>query len=567
MDIMTLETNPAAQESQVVRGKNYRFTVLTPCLLRLEYQKHGKFEDNATQRVLNRNLGTVPFMLKETDGEVHILTERLHLTYTGQEFAPHSLNIRLLRKTTAFLNVWYYGMAVPHYGDDEVNLKGTARTLDGRDGECRLEDGLMSKGGIALLDDSGSLTLGEDGWLRPRENDGIDLYFFGYGRDYQQCLRDFYRLCGSTPLLPRYALGNWWSRYYPYTEASYLALMERFEREQIPFSVAVLDMDWHIADDSLDGGGWTGYTWNRSLFPDPASFLKKLHGRGMKVTLNVHPDAGIRSHEERYREMCAALGTDPESGDSVEFDVSNPDFWDAYFRIVHRPLEEQGVDFWWIDWQSGDSSKVKGLDPLWLLNHYHYLNNCRNGNRGLCLSRYAGPGSHRYPVGFSGDTVISWETLKFQPYFTVTAANIGYTWWSHDIGGHMGGYMDHELAVRWIQFGVFSPINRLHSSDNPFVSKEPWNYPSEKAEIMKRFLRLRHRMIPYLFTMNELCHAEGLPLVKPVYYEYPWEEGAYQFRNEYFFGTQLLVCPITEPTEHATLRAQTKGWLPPWIMV
>ena len=101
----------------------------------------------------------------------------------------------------------------------------------------------------------------------------------------KQCLRDFYRLCGSTPLLPRYALGNWWSRYYPYTEASYLALMERFEREQIPFSVAVLDMDWHIADDSLDGGGWTGYTWNRSLFPDPASFLKKLHGRGMRPLL------------------------------------------------------------------------------------------------------------------------------------------------------------------------------------------------------------------------------------------------------------------------------------------
>lgn len=561
-DFIKLETTPSARKSQVVQGENYRFTVLTPCLLRLEYEKDGKFEEKATQRVLNRDFGEVPFQVEKRGGELHILTERLHLTYTGQEFAPHSLNIRLLGNMTAFLNVWYYGKEVPHYGDDVVNLKGTTRTLDGRDGECPLEDGLMSKGGISLLDDSDSLVFGEDGWLQPRTGGGIDLYFFGYGRDYKQCLQDFYRLCGSTPMLPRYALGNWWSRFYPYTEESYLELMERFEKERIPFSVAVFDMDWHITDGGGDGGGWTGYTWNRSLFPDPPSFLRKLHEKGMKVTLNVHPDGGIRAHEERYREMAAAMGIDPETKAPVEFDVTNPDFWDGYFRIVHRPLEEQGVDFWWIDWQSGDTSKGKGMDPLWMLNHYHYLDNCKNGNRGLCLSRYAGPGSHRYPIGFSGDAVISWETLKFQPYFTATAANIGYTWWSHDIGGHMGGYLDHELAVRWVQFGVFSPINRLHSSDNPFVSKEPWNYPPDKAEIMKRFLRLRHRMLPYLFTMNELCHTQGLPLVEPVYYEYPWEEGAYQFRNEYFFGTQLLVCPITEHTKYETLRAGTKGWLP-----
>ena len=155
------------------------------------------------------------------------------------------------------------------------------------------------------------------------------------------------------------------------------------------------------------------------------------------------------------------------------FDITDPEFLEAYFETVLHPMEKEGVDFWWLDWQQGNTTKIEGLDPLWMLNHYHYLDSRRLGTRGLTFSRYAGPGSHRYPVGFSGDTVISWESLDFQPYFTANASNIGYGWWSHDIGGHMLGVRDDELTTRWVQFGVFSPINRLHSTDNPFNGKEP----------------------------------------------------------------------------------------------
>lgn len=554
-----IKTSPAAKKDAVVQGEKYRFTVLTSRLIRMEYQEDGLFEDHATQCVWNRDFPIVPFEAEKSDVELHIVTEHLHLTYTGQKFCKNSLSIRLLGNLSDFLSVW-------HYGEPVSDLKGTARTLDGKDGACELEPGLMSKGGFTVLDDSASLLLTEDGRAEPRKGSCIDLYFWGYGRDYKQCLKDFYRLSGAAPLLPRYALGNWWSRYYKYTEETYLELMNRFEKERIPFSVAVIDMDWHLVEiDPAIGSGWTGYTWNRELFPDPERFLRKLHEKNLKVTLNVHPADGIRRHEDRYAEMAEAMGIDPESGKAVEFDVTDPHFLEAYFEILHRPLEEQGVDFWWIDWQSGSVSKTEGLDPLWMLNHYHYMDNCRGRNRGLCFSRYAGPGSHRYPVGFSGDSIISWESLEFQPYFTATAANIGYAWWSHDIGGHMMGYMDHELAVRWLQFGVFSPISRLHSSSSPFTGKEPWNYPERHAGIMKRFLRLRHLLVPYLFTMNELCHREGLPLVEPVYYEHPWEEAAYQYKNEYFFGTQLLVCPVTSPTEYATLRARTRMWLPEGI--
>lgn len=208
---------------------------------------------------------------------------------------------------------------------------------------------------------------------------------------------------------------------------------------------------------------------------------------------------------------------------------------------------------------------MKGLDPLWLLNYYHYQDNGRNGKRPLILSRYAGIGSHRYPIGFSGDTIVSWESLKFQPYFTACASNVGYGWWSHDIGGHMNGCKNDELAVRWVQYGVFSPINRLHSSDNPFDGKEPWRYGKEAHEIMNDFLKLRHRLIPYLYSMSFTGIKEGLPLIRPMYYEEPWKDQAYEVREEYYFGSELLVAPVTSPADKEMNLSEVKVWLPEGI--
>lgn len=174
--------------------------------------------------------------------------------------------------------------------------------------------------------------------------------------------------------------------------------------------------------------------------------------------------------------MAKAVGINPETKQDIPFSCKDPKFWNAYFDVLHKPYEKDGVDFWWIDWQQGKKSDVKGLDPLVALNHYHYLDNAEDGRIPLILSRYGGIGSHRYPLGFSGDTAISWKVLDFQPYFTANAANCGYTWWSHDIGGHHFGKRDENLYIRWLQFGVFSPVLRLHSTSNDLLGKEPWRY-------------------------------------------------------------------------------------------
>lgn len=550
-----LDATPAMRADNVVSGEHWRIGLITDSLVRFEWSDSGVFENRPTQTVLNRDFGSpVERRVTERDGRVIIDTAALTIVYDQQPFSKEGLSVVVKGVADTQFNTWHYGDA------QRGNLKGTARTLDEADGAIELDNGVISRDGWAVIDDSAANIIIEADtvngkanpfgtWVSPRATAETDLYFFGYGHRYIEAVRDFYRLTGPTPLLPRFAMGNWWSRYYRYTQDGYLALMDRFKREGIPFTTSVIDMDWHRVDD-VDpkyGSGWTGYSWNRELFPDPPAFLADLHRRGLRTTLNVHPRDGVRAFEDAYPEVAKRVGIDPATEENVEFDLTNPDFVDAYFDMHHR-MEAEGVDFWWLDWQQGGVTRQKGLDPLWMLNHMHYLDSGRGGNWPLTFSRYAGPGSHRYPVGFSGDTIVTWESLAFQPQFTATASNIGYGWWSHDIGGHMFGYRNEELEARWYQLGAFSPINRLHSSNSPFSGKEPWNFNRDVSAAMVDALRLRHAMMPYLYTMNYRAAEAGRPLVEPMYWQNPDTPDAYEVPDEFRFGTELVVAPIVSRT-------------------
>lgn len=556
------KTYPIASPEAVIKGDKYRFTILTSRLIRAEYNENGEFEDRATQTVINRTFPAVPFTVD--DGDVlTIRTEHIELTYYKRPFNENSLFIEYIGANSCVnagddgSKKWGFALT------NKSNYKGTARTLDKVNGACELENGLMSRGNVTVLDDSDTLIIAEDGWVDVRDEKYIDTYLFCYGDakkgfDCKGCLKDFYKLTGKTPLLPRYVLGNWWSRYYAYTQEEYTDLINRFKKEDIPFSVAVIDMDWHLTEiDFKYGNGWTGYTWNDKLFPDHKEFLNFLHDEGMKVTLNLHPHGGCAAHEAAYPDMAKAMGINPDTEEAVGFDIANPKFLENYFEHMHHPLEAEGVDFWWIDWQQGNNTNVAGLDPLWMLNHYHYIDNDRDEKRPLVFSRYSGPGSHRYPIGFSGDTVITWESLDFQPYFTATASNIGYGWWSHDIGGHMMGCKNGELTARWVQLGVFSPINRLHSA----IDKAPWKFGLEAELSMKKFLKLRHELIPYLYSMNYRASEYGEPIVMPLYYNWTGQR-ALTNPNEYTFGTEMLVKPITRPCDSDTKLGSTEVWFP-----
>ena len=544
-----------------------RFSLITERLLRVEVDKSKKFTDEPTQTVVCRNFAEPVFKTIDDGDTVIIITTKTIFKYDTKEHKMIGISLKNGKSLTEY---------------KKGNLKGTYRTLDQANGAVKLGDGVMSKDGVAVVDDTSGLILNADGTIGERRKTQKDEYYFAYNNDYRECLADFFRLCGKVPLVPRYCLGNWWSRYKAYTQEEYLSLMQEFIDREIPITVATVDMDWHWvdvkkrfgksgskfvlnpfkADNIFQGDGWTGYSWNTELFPDYRAFLKELQDNNFKVTLNLHPAQGVRFFDDMYEEMARAMNIDPASKKRVNFDITDPQYVDAYFNILHKPYENEGVDFWWIDWQQGTKTKTKGLDPLWALNHYHTLANERENKRPLILSRYAGVGSHRYPLGFSGDTHITWESLHFQPYFTNTATNIGYTWWSHDIGGHMMQSKDDELYARWVQYGLYSPIMRLHSTSNEFMGKEPWKHNLQSETVAVNCLRERHALLPYLYSMNYRTHEKALALCEPMYYAYPKEEEAYKVGNQYFFGSELLVAPITSRMNQKTFLGSVDVWLP-----
>ena len=548
-------TGGKANPKQVYISGKTRVTVIAPELIRVEFDPRGIFLDKATQAVWFRDCGTCPFEVKSGGKNLVVTTEKA------------SFHINTLLKKIDFVEL--EGYRIP--ADNRDNLRGTYRTLDRAMGALPLKKGVIGRNGVAVMEDS-SLILDVDGEckVRPVER---DLYCFAT-KDHQRALELYYKITGAPPMVPRYALGNWWSRYNAYTQQEYLDLMDKFIEADIPFTVATIDMDWHWVDVQGKFGykmerdwypssaGWTGYSWNTDLFPDYKGFLKELKRKNLRITVNLHPASGVRAFENQYKAMCEAMGREPD-GKKISFDGTDPNFLNAYFRVLHKPYEADGVDFWWIDWQQGSWSKRPGLDPLWVCNHYHTLDLARNGKRPLILSRYAGVGSHRYPLGFSGDAGITWSALDFQPYFTYNAANIGYTHWSHDIGGHfMGKAEDDRLYLRWLQFGVFTPILRLHSSST-VLSKEPWNHKSVEEEAVAA-LRFRHSLIPYVYTAFYENHRQGIPVCKPLYYDYPNVNEAYNVKNQYMFGSSLLVCPITKPWNEQGISTR-EIWLPEGI--
>jgi len=566
-DYLKFSTNGAPLADSVVISGDVRITVITPRLIRLE---QGAWTDSASMTVLSRSFCPCKLEVKRDRDAVTVETPYLQIVYREGERLASGLTIRSKQAPGFF---WRYGQKPLH------NLGGTVSTLDRVNGACELEDGVCSLDGFSFIEDGGTPLFDEDGWLIPREKTE-DTYFFGYGHDYTACVQDFYRLTGKPKMLPAFVFGNWWSRYHAYSDREYLELMDRFQEEDVPLSVGIVDMDWHLTrgdDWKSHHDGWTGYTWNKALFPDYKAFIQALHDRGLKTALNLHPAKGIQSFESQYAAMADRMGINPETGETVPCDYLNPGFLAAYFDILHHPYEADGIDFWWMDWQQGcDYAKVMGeryqpnglecVKPLWVLNHMHYLSAQREGKRGLIFSRFSGFGSQRYPIGFSGDTVISWESLDFQPYFTATASNIGYGWWSHDIGGHMDGVRDDEMTTRWIQLGVFSPVFRLHSTDSVFLGREPWRYNLRARAVMERYMRLRHRMFPYLYSMCRRDCQELIPLIRPMYHLYPENPEAYRVKNQYFFGSELMVAPITKKSDESDL-AGVDAWFPEgkWI--
>jgi hypothetical protein len=561
--------DPQANDAAIVQSGRVRFTVLTPQMIRIQFSAKQQFEDRATFAVVNRRLPVPHFTTREEGGYLYIETSALTLRYRINSVinpamkSPNNLSITL--NVDGHDVVWYPGK------EDALNLKGTRRTLDGGSGDNYrpdLEQGIISRAGWAVIDESpktkrgdGSTTFAFDGqvdgidWLaEPVDKNAYDWYFMGYGHDYKTAIGDYIKIAGRQPMPPQYVLGYWYSKYQRYSQQDFIDLVNEMQKRDIPLSVMIFDMDWHL-------DGWTGWTWNKSLIPNPVGLINWMHQRDIRVALNLHPADGVASHEDHYSEISAATGL--SEGGRVPWKLEDPKFYQALFQYIIREREKQGVDFWWLDWQQNlTSNYTEGLGETFWCNHVFFndmrLN--RTDRRPLIFHRWGGMGSHRYPIGFSGDTYGTFGSLAWQPYFTATASNVCFGYWGHDIGGHLQiGEKNPELMLRWLQFGVFSPVFRTHGASQWGNERRIWMY--ENFPLMLQAVNLRYQLMPYIYTAAREAYDTGISICRPLYYDWPDQNEAYRYEGEYMFGDDILVSPVVTAAEDGE-RTFHKTWLP-----
>ena len=562
--------DPVANPEAVVASGRARFTVLTPRMIRIQYSSREQFEDRATFAVVNRNLPVPAFTTREENGFLYIQTEFLTLRYKiGSTISPSLKspnNLSITMKLNGRDVIWYPGK------DDALNLKGTTRTLDGQIGDNKrqeLENGLLSRAGWSIIDES-PLTKRGDGstsfafdkqcdgidWVaQPVDKEAVDWYFLGYGHQYKKALGDFIKVAGRQPMPPLYVLGYWYSKYQRYTSDEFMEIVNDVKQNNIPMDVMIFDMDWHTQ-------GWTGWTWDRTAIPDPEGLIKWMHDNGLKVALNLHPADGVDDDEDFFTELRDDMGLD-KSAKVVPWNLSDPKFYHNMFNRIIRAREKQGVDFWWIDWQQNLTSKfVDGLGETFWCNHVFYndMKNNRPDHRPLIFHRWGGLGSHRYPIGFSGDSFTTYGTLAWQPYFTATASNVGFGYWGHDLGGHQQYNGNNpELYLRWMQYGVFTPVFRTHATNWPGIERRIWKY--ENFPLLLETVRLRYALMPYIYTAARQAYDTGVSICRPLYYDSPENSNAYLFEDEYMFGDDILVAPVVTPTGNDG-KASRRTWLP-----
>jgi alpha-glucosidase len=486
--------------------------------------------------------------------------------------------------------------------EDKENLLGTMRTIDARtsikDLLPRMEKGIVSRRGVTVVDDTTKPLFVKGGeywktWVeeRPRRGTGNgergtgdgayrDLVVFAYGHDYKGCLGDYVKVAGRIPLPPRWAFGYWWSRFWNDSESDYRQIVREMKSVGIPMDVCVIELYWHenwnIADrpdfyqpQDRQLWGWGGYTWNRRYFPDPARIFRFLHGEGLRAPLNMHPASGIPECEDVYPRFAKDYGWKGKG--TIPFRGDEERWAEVYFKDVIEPLEALGADFFWLDWQQWRMAKGKPtLSNTFWLNHLfatHDASRRGGAKRPIIYHRWGGLGSHRYQIGFSGDGECSWRMLEAIPWFTATASNVGYGYWGHDLGGHMnpnGEYWENgngQLFTRWMQCGVFMPIFRTHPTKDSRLERRPWKY-ADHFFILREAYRLRYRLAPYIYTAARKAYDTGVCLCRPMYYDWPEDDAAYEAANQYMFGDDILVAPVTKPVDPVTKEAEVAVWLP-----
>lgn len=551
-------------QNPMVFGNN-RLSIITPTLLRLEYANEAKFIDAPTLFAYDRTnmLSPEEISVRELgDNCYEIKTPALRIWYKNDGFPFSTSNLHVFYtldgKEKKFTNRFL----------PKNNLGGPVETLDRVTKEIPMNDGILSKDGWYMIDDERTDLL-VDGWIKPRDTDSHiqDQYCFVYGNDYKAALASLGAISGKVPMTRKYIHGVWYCRYWDYTSDEFLDIIRGYDKNDFPIDNIVFDMGWHTNDATVGTGhnghlNWNGYTWNRELIPDPKALIDSCHARGVTVSLNDHPHDGLRPHEEHYADFIKALGV--TDGTVPLFNTADSNYMAKFFDYAHRPSEDMGVDFWWLDWQQNYLyPHVRGHHSTTLawINELYYRDSQRNGKRGAGYSRWAGWGDHRHPIQFSGDAQANWELLAFEVKLTACSGQGGCYYWAHDIGGFRGD-PNPELTVRWTQFGALSAALRVHSTKDKRLDRRPWISGDRETKAMRKMYHMRSEMMPYIYSSVWQTHNTMVPLNRSMFIDYGDQKESFGQPQQFTFGDILLAAPISTPGEGADKVASQKVWFP-----
>ncbi|MEG2061831.1 MAG: glycoside hydrolase family 31 protein, partial [Alistipes sp.] len=548
---------------------NTRFTFITPTLFRVEYAYNGEFVDAQTMFAYDRSqLDSHVTIQSLGDNRYEIRTSAVRLLFFDDGYPGGTFNLQV------FYNKDGKEQKLRSRGNPKDNLGGTISTLDLVRGEVPTEEGLLSRVGWYIIDDTGRDLIVDEQIVPRSANHVSDQYYFVYGGDYKAALASLGAISGKVPMTRKYMHGIWYCRYWSYTDKEFVEIIDEYDKRDFPIDNLVFDMGWHLQDEATIGAGdaitrgWTGYTWAQKYIPSPEKLIAEVHRRGLTVSLNDHPHDGLRPHDAAYPEFLASIKREKPSLITRDT-VVIPNFGDKvylknFFQYALGPSEDKGVDFWWLDWQQNylypNLFGTKTSTLSWL-NKRYYEHSVRDGLRGASYSRWAGWGDHRYPIQFSGDAFSSWPVLKFEVKLSCISGNAGCFYWAHDIGGFYGSD-DPELFARWSQFGALSASLKVHAMKDPNLDRRPWIWGKMAEQSIRKAYHLRAEIFPYIYTSVWTTHSTMVPLTRPMYIDFGADDASYENPQEYMFGDLMLAAPITDPGKGEMRVASQKLWFP-----
>ncbi len=403
-------------------------------------------------------------------------------------------------------------------------------------------------------------------------------YYVIIGPELKAAISRYARLVGFPILPPKWAFGLWMSSGFESDAAEdVLSRVRKLREHDVPCDVLHLDCYWQRH------GRWSDMQWDEVVFPDPESMLKQIKGEGFKVCLWMNPYIGVESplfdkaKERGYflktaqgdvwvGDLWGGTGFHPPVG---IIDVTNPEAAE-WFRNLLYPLLRMGVDVFKTDFGESIPCEIvahNGMTGAQLHNLYPLLYNDlvaevtakETGSAGLVWGRCTYAGGQRHAAQWAGDPRCTYQGMASTLRGGLSMGACGHAFWSHDIGG-FNRQPTPELYVRWAQFGLFSPLSRAHG----MTTRLPWDYGEEALRIFRDYVRLRYRLLPYIYTYATLSHETGQPMMRAMVLEFPDDPNTYTMDLQYMLGTELMVAPIYNSEGRRPVYFPAGRWVDYW---